>query len=661
MKFTDYRECGFRRITAIVPRVHLADIEANTTEICRLIRSNAGSDVLLFPELCVTGYSIGDLFNQDLIIRGAMEAIEKIAVSTRDIDSMIVVGSPVRCNSQLFNCAVFLHKGQIKAFVPKCHIPDYSEYYESRWFASAFHLHTSSITVSGRDIPFSNNIIIRFRGMGIAAEICEDLWVPNPPSGMLSMAGANVILNLSASNYTIGKQSYRTNLIRQQSARCRCVYAYASAGEGESSTDLAFPGYAAIAANGDVEVESGTFPELPAIVSADIDIERIDNDRLRHNTFNRMSSTPEMTYIDINEDTPMGQSDKTPSEDIMIALSGKGVDPHPFVDSDKSRREERCAEIVDIQCHALKQRLSSIHCDKIVVGVSGGLDSTLALLVACRAFDKLKLSRKGIFGITMPGLATTSKTRNNAWQLMELLGITPVEIPIGEAVSQHFSDIGQDPRNFDATYENSQARERTQILMDYANKTGGIVLGTGDLSELALGWCTYNGDHISMYGINASVPKTLVRHLVEWFADRSENAATAQVLRDIIDTPISPELVPSADGDDIAQKTEDLVGPYELHDFFLYNMLRHSFRPSKIFILANEAFKGKYDAQTVLKWLRTFYRRFFSQQFKRSCMPDGPKVGSVCLSPRGDWRMPSDALANLWISELDKLADCSGI
>ena len=650
MKRNEYIECGFKRVTSIIPEVRLGSVKDNVETIINLVNENKDADVLVFPELCITGYTLADLFHQTLLTDKAIEGLLHIATATSDSKAIIAVGLPLRFKDKLYNVAALIHKGKIVALIPKTHIPNYSEYYEARWFASAKNLPTT--TYSDRylsDIPFGTDIILHLDSMHIGVEICEDLWVPIPPSSYLCMGGANIILNLSASNQTIGKSLYRSQLIRQQSARCRCVYAYASAGCGESSTDLAFPGYAAIASDGSMIIETTSFPESPASVSADVDLNKIANDRLNQNTFTSPETTDKFLNIYLNSE-PEDKSDKE------ILLIPKNPERHPFVPSDPIHRNENCTEIISIQCHGLATRLRAINCRTLVVGVSGGLDSTLALLVACRTFDLLKLPRTGIIGITMPGLATTSKTRNNAWKLMELLGITTLEIPIGKAVAQHFSDIGQDPKVYDATYENSQARERTQILMDYANKTGGIVLGTGDLSELALGWCTYNGDQMSMYGVNASVPKTLVKYLVEWFADRSANPEEADVLRDIIATPISPELVPSdSDADDIAQKTEDLVGPYELHDFFLYHILRNSFSPKKIFYLAKEAFKGEYNASTILKWLKNFYRRFFNQQFKRSCMPDGPKVGSVCLSPRGDWRMPSDALSAMWLEELEEL------
>ena len=648
MKKTDFHECGFRRIVCSVPDIRIADVNYNSEAIVESIRRNLDADIILFPELCVTGYTCADLFGQRKLLKAVTKALLDIAAVVDD-EHLAVVGAPIAVRNNLYNCAVFFHDHRITGIVPKTYLPDYSEYYEGRWFASADTLpEGETLTIGNHECPVSSDFLFEYKGVLVGAEICEDVWVPQPPSGRLAMMGAEIILNLSASNETIGKHRYRRELIAQQSARCRCAYAYASAGVGESSTDLAFPGYAAVAEDGTILAESPRFTYGAFTVAADVDIDRLRHDRLHTNTFGNLPAT-----IYRSEEVLIEQDRDTEKE---MTLTGRVIDPHPFVPSDPTHRNENCTEIIQIQCHGLRRRLDAIGCRKLVIGVSGGLDSTLALLVACRTFDLMGLPRTGIKAITMPGLATTSRTRSNAWKLMELLGVSCIEIPIGPAVAQHFSDIGQDPEKHDAAYENSQARERTQILMDYANKCNGIVLGTGDLSELALGWCTYNGDHMSMYAVNSSVPKTLVRHLVEWFADREKNPETAAVLRDIIDTPISPELVPSDDdADTIAQKTEDLVGPYELHDFFLYHTLRNGFTPRKIFLLARVAFKDVYDDATILKWERNFYRRFFSQQFKRSCMPDGPKVGSVCLSPRGDWRMPSDASPAIWMADVDKL------
>lgn len=646
---------GYFRVAACAPVVAVADPHKNVDNIIATIVNNPGADLYLFPELSITGYTCGDLFHQSLLLDESDRALHQLSERTKDIDALIIVGAPVRVENSLYNCAVAILNGEIVATVPKTHIPNYNEFYEKRWFDTPYKGGTSQF----------NNTIIEHKGVKIGIEICEDLWVPQPPSGLLAQSGADIIANLSASNEVLGKHRYLTDLIRLQSARCRCGYVYASAGTGESSTDLVFAGKAIIAEDGVILQSSPRFRRGPLLVMADIDVEKLRNDRRKFNSFadNKTlipcnAMTLSLSNGMINGDKITGNAsgaieatEATLSETDFPQLL-RPVNKHPFVPADKAHKDENCTEIIEIQCLGLQQRLEAIHCRNLVIGISGGLDSTLALLVAVRTFDNMGIDRRGIYGITMPGLATTNRTHNNAWQLMEQLGVTALEIPIGAAVAQHFADIDHNPDNHDATYENSQARERTQILMDYANKVGGIVLGTGDLSELALGWATYNGDHMSMYGINASIPKTLVKHLVGWFAERSENTRLKEILTDIIDTPISPELVPPPEGDDIAQKTEELVGPYELHDFFLYNVLRNGYSPRKIYMLALQAFKDDYPAETIRKWIINFYHRFFSQQFKRSCMPDGPKVGSVCLSPRGDWRMPSDVSSRMWKSEL---------
>lgn len=538
---------------------------------------------------------------------------------------------------------MIIAESRILGVVPKSHIPNYGEFYEKRWFESGKDINNDEIVFAGAKVPFGTDIIFEYKGAKIGVEICEDLWVPNPPSSRLCMGGADIILNLSASDELIGKHEYLRRLIAQQSARCRCGYVYASAGWGESSTDLVFVGNAIIGEDGYILESEHRFFTVPTLVIKDIDVEKLRSDRIRSSTF----------FDDADMPTGLRIKSVQAQQIPKMPLENEWIDPEPFVPHDEWKLREHCDEIINIQARGLMQRLNVIHCHKAVIGISGGLDSTLALLVTVRAFDLLDLDRKGIIGITMPGVATTTRTHNNAVSLMRSLGVTEMEIPIGKAVVQHFADIGQDPTNYDITFENSQARERTQILMDVSNKENAIVIGTGDMSELALGWCTYNGDHMSMYGVNASVPKTLVRHLVKWFASELETKA-AEILLDVVDTPISPELVPSGT-DEISQKTEDVVGPYELHDFFLYHMLRNSFSPRKIYWLAQRAFRNRYNARTILKWLRNFYRRFFNQQFKRSCMPDGPKVGSVCLSPRGDWRMPSDASSALWMKEIEIL------
>lgn len=641
------REYGYFRVAAAVPNVKPADVEFNTREIIELYRKGSGENVefMVLPELCVSAYTCGDLFYQSLLLDKVEEALAEIAAETTQSDTVIAVGAPLRHESRLFNCAVVIGHGKILGIVPKTYIPNYNEFYERRWFSPATDVTSGTITVLKTEIPFSRDLIFRVNGVNVGIEICEDLWVPAPPSSTLATLGAEVIINLSATDETIGKHRYLVDLIRQQSARCRCAYVYASAGNGESSTDLVFSGNAIIAEDGALLRTSPRFRMHSLFEAADIDVERLRNDRMKFRTFSECAPDMTATYVDTQDARP-----KTLEETGLY----REIDPHPFVPSDKTRLRERCNEILDMQAWGLARRLDATGCRRVVIGISGGLDSTLALLVAVRAFDMMKLPRKGILGVTMPGLATSERTHSNAWELMRLLDVDMMEIAINPAVAQHFSDIGQDPEKHDATYENSQARERTQILMDLSNKVGGMVVGTGDLSELALGWCTYNGDQMSMYGVNASIPKTLVKYLVSHFA-MEENEETKRVLDDIVDTPISPELVPAKSDKEIAQKTEDLVGPYELHDFFIYHMLRNSFEPAKIYMLARKGFAGVYDDATIKHWMKTFYRRFFNQQFKRSAMPDGPKVGSICLSPRGDWRMPSDASSRLWLDSVERM------
>ena len=640
---------GFFRARSYVPTVKIADPDHNVNGIIEacLDACKENVDCIVFPELSITGYTCADLFQQELLIKKAEKGIERLAKELHFCDLLTVVGSPVMAFGKRYNCAVFIHKDKIVGIVPKSFLPNYEEFYEKRWFESGRNIKGAYIDFAGsRQVPFGTDLIFEFTGAKIGAEVCEDLWVPAPPSGELAIAGANVILNLSASDELAGKHDYVISLVSQQSARCRCAYVYSSAGWGESSTDLVFSGKALIAEDGVVYGGDKRFIRNSFHETKDIDLQKLNLDRARFNTFTEKDQiNSQFRYVIVSP--PLIQRKKS------INFSGE-INRLPFVPSNPDNLNQRCEEIINIQAYGLMKRLDAIRCKKAIIGISGGLDSTLALLVTVEAFDKLNIPRKGIIGITMPGFATTSRTKNNAQKLMENLGVTSLEIPIGEAVKVHFSDIGQDPHLYDAAYENSQARERTQILMDVANKEGGIVIGTGDMSELALGWCTYNGDQMSMYGVNASVPKTLVRHLVNWMASKSESK-TAEILTDICETPISPELVPSSADDEIAQKTEDLVGPYELHDFFLYYFLGKSFEPAKIYFLALKAFEGKYDGSTILKWLKVFIQRFFSQQFKRSCMPDGPKVGSVNLSPRGDWRMPSDASCNMWLKQLEEL------
>lgn len=634
---------GYIRVAAISPEVKPADVDFNIDEIKKLatIAENKNADIALFPEMSITGYTCNDLFFQQNLLDKVSAALEDLMWFSMGLNITLVVGAPLRRGNRLFNCGVVIHNGKIKGAVPKTHIPNYNEFYEKRWFAEGNHC--DSVISDNMEFPLSRNLLFSINDAIVGIEICEDLWVPAPPSCMMAMAGAEIILNLSATNEIAGKHRYLIDLIAQQSARCRCGYAYASAGLGESSTDLVFSGNCIIAENGSILAESERFTLDSKMAIRDIDIDIIRNDRLKYSTFADCANN-EYRIIEVSNNNVRQKPD------ILRYVSS-----HPFTDGAPELFRDRCDEISSIQAWGLAQRLRAINCKNTVIGISGGLDSTLALLVTVKAYDMLGYDRKGITAVTMPGFGTTTRTHSNAAELMKLLGVTMLEIPIGEAVEQHFKAIGHDATVHDATYENSQARERTQILMDLANQTGGIVVGTGDLSELALGWCTYNGDQMSMYGVNTSVPKTLVKYLVEGYADTTDNPEIRRVLLDIIDTPISPELLPAAQDDTIKQKTEDLVGPYELHDFFLHGMLRHSFSPTKIFTLACHTFDGKYDNETIKHWLKTFYRRFFTQQFKRSCMPDGMKVGSVCLSPRGDWRMPSDASAALWLKEVESL------
>ena len=638
---------GFIKTAAVTPKVQVADPEGNAREIIRLAKEAAGNGakIIVFPELCITGYTCGDLFLQELLLESAKEALLQIIRETRELDALIFAGLPWEKEGKLYNVAAVFQGGKLLGLVPKTCIPNYGEFYELRHFARGNREADAVWTDSGdgeRDyIPFGTRLLFtceEMPGLAVAAEICEDVWVPDPPSIHHALAGATVIVNCSASDETTGKDAYREALISGQSARLVCGYIYANAGEGESSQDLVFGGHNLIAENGKILSRSARFKN--ETIYADLDIARIVGERRRMTTF---FSRTDAVYTEIGfhlnkEETKLSRF----------------IDPAPFVPDDSQDRQKRCEEIFAIQYMSLKKRLEHTCSRTAVVGISGGLDSTLALLVAVRAFDSLGLPRKGILGVTMPCFGTTDRTYRNACELVRKLGGTLREVDIREAVTTHFRDIGHDPEVHDVTYENSQARERTQVLMDLANQSGGLVIGTGDMSELALGWATYNGDHMSMYGVNAGVPKTLVRHLVRYYADTCGDPELAATLLDVLDTPVSPELLPPKDGV-IAQKTEDLVGPYELHDFFLYYVLRFGFTPSKIYRLARLAFAGAYGDDTILKWLKTFYRRFFTQQFKRSCLPDGPKVGSVAVSPRGDLRMPSDASAAIWLKELETL------
>lgn len=637
----------FLRVAACSPLVTVADTDSNIHHIISLMNdaAQAGASVAVFPEMCVTAYTCADLFHNTVLLERAMHGLDELVKACPAELALVMVGVPIEVAGAIYNCAAAFNNRGVLGFVPKTYLPTYNEFYEKRWFAPAQQGRIEVKLMDGSTVEMSANLLFEVDGVKIGAEICEDLWAPVPPSCTLTLNGAEVMVNLSASDDLIGKYDYLRGLVSQQSARCLCAYVYASAGYGESTTDLTFDGKTIICECGHTLAEGDKFKRGDKMVVADIDIAAIRRDRRHLTTFNDCRRHNELD----TEVVACGISAKK-NHDLL-----RHIDSLPFVPSDKARLAERCEEIIHIQESGLCKRLEAAHCKSLTVGISGGLDSTLALLVAVRAFDSLELPRKNIIGVTMPGFGTTGRTYNNAITLMKALGVTIREVSIAAAVNQHFADIQHDAAVHDVTYENSQARERTQILMDIANQSGGIVLGTGDLSELALGWATYNGDHMSMYGVNAGVPKTLVRHLVSYFADTTTDQAGRAALLDIIDTPISPELIPADSDGNITQKTEDLVGPYELHDFFLYYMLRYGFSPSRIYLLAQKAFVGSFDDDTIKKWLKTFMRRFFAQQFKRSCLPDGPKVGSVALSPRGDWRMPSDASAAMWLKECDTL------
>lgn len=633
---------GFVKVAAATPKIAVAGCKKNVEVILESIREmeETGAKVMVLPELCITGYTCADLFWQGRLLEEAKESLQKIANETADVDALIFVGLPLEVYGKLYNVAAVLNHGELLGIVPKKYLPNYNEFYEARHFTPGEET-AEEITLFGRTVPFGMNLLFSCEDMPhltVAAEICEDLWAPEPPSVRHALAGATVIVNLSASDEMVGKDSYRRNLVATQSARLVCGYLYSTAGEGESSQDLVFGGQNLIAENGVMLAEARRFHN--ETVCTELDVDRLVSERRRMTTY---PAQKDSGYRRISFSLRM-------EETVLTRF----VDPQPFVPSDKRNRELRCDEILNIQAMGLKKRLEHTHCRSAVIGISGGLDSTLALLVTVRAFDMLGLPRGQILSVTMPCFGTTDRTYQNACQLTRCLGATLKEVDIKEAVTIHFRDIGQDMENHDVTYENGQARERTQILMDLANQTGGMVIGTGDLSELALGWATYNGDHMSMYAVNSSVPKTLVRHLVRYYADTCGEEKLERILLDILDTPVSPELLPPKDGV-ISQKTEDLVGPYELHDFFLYYMMRVTYEPKKLYRVAKYAFQGQYEEEVILKWLKIFYRRFFAQQFKRSCLPDGPKVGSVAVSPRGDLRMPSDACVRIWLEELEEL------
>ena len=638
---------GFITVAAAIPQVKVADCVYNTQQIESMIAQAEGKgvEVIVFPELSITGYTCQDLFRQHALIEQAETAVMMLLDFTRKLDVIAIVGLPVVVGDLLLNCAAVIQKGDLLALIPKTYLPNYSEFYEKRWFASSQDLRPTEIRFAGNRIVVSPEpLLIRTcDGAMLGVEICEDVWAPAPPSNHLALAGADLIFNLSASDELIGKHEYLKTLLAQQSARTITGYIYSGCGFGESTQDVVYGGNAMIYENGKLLTEAARFSMDEQMMVSQIDIERLRAERRTNSTY----VNAQRGYTAVIKDA----HSITPRDFVLL----RDIDPHPFIPND-SDMAKSCEEILNIQVSGLAKRMVHTHSKNVVIGISGGLDSTLALLVCVKTFDRLKLSRKGILGVTMPGFGTTDRTYHNAIALMESLGVTIKEISIAKAVMQHFEDIGHDPKVHDVTYENSQARERTQILMDLTNKYGGLVVGTGDLSELALGWATYNGDHMSMYGVNASVPKTLIRYIVRYVASTMEkdDKRGADILLDVLDTPISPELTPADEQGNIQQKTEDLVGPYELHDFFLYYFLRFGFSPRKIFLLAQHAFKNCYDDETIRHWLTTFIRRFFSQQFKRSCLPDGPKVGSVSLSPRGDWRMPSDAMSTLWLQEMEE-------
>ena len=634
---------GFVKIAAATPDLRVADCAYNASEIVKQAKQAAakGAHLVVFPELCLTGYTCGDLFLQRTLLDGALAALDAVRRETAELNAAVVVGLPLVQQGKLFNVAAVLCGGKIEGVVPKQFIPNYSEFYEARHFVSGAGVPFQTISLLGQDTLFAGGEPLVFQcadmpEFTLGVEICEDLWVADPPSTRLAQAGATGIVNLSASDEIIGKASYRRDLVRQQSARLLCAYLYADAGFGESTQDLVFAGHDLIAENGALLAESRLFDR--GVIYADIDVQRLTHERRRMNTF-AVEQNPMVAALPVHP----GAND----------LTDRTFPRTPFVPASKALRDERCEEILSLQATGLATRLRHTHAKTAVVGLSGGLDSTLALIVLVHAFDMLGLDRKGILAVTMPCFGTTARTKGNAEKLADAYGVTLQTVDIKAAVDQHFSDIGQSKDDLSVTFENGQARMRTLVLMNLANKTGGMVVGTGDLSELALGWATYNGDHMSMYGVNASIPKTLVRYLVAYEADRTMGELS-DVLYDVLDTPVSPELLPPKDGE-ISQKTEDLVGPYELHDFFLYYMMRVTYEPKKLYRVAKYAFQGQYEEEVILKWLKIFYRRFFAQQFKRSCLPDGPKVGSVAVSPRGDLRMPSDACVRIWLEELEEL------
>lgn len=645
---------GFIRVAAAIPKLKVADCNYNTEEIIKIAEQAQlkGAQFVLFPELAITSYTCGDLFLQRTLQDEALISLRTIIERTKTLECIIIVGMPLLINSRLYNCAVVIKAGDILGVVPKSYIPNYSEFYEARWFCSGIDKYCETINLLGQSVPFGTDLLFEAEnvsGLCFGIEICEDLWTAIPPSSYQALNGATLLFNLSASNEIVGKHEYRESIIRMQSAKCAAAYVYTSSGPNESTTDLVFGGHALICEYGTLLAEAERFSFDEQLIISDVDIERMVSERLKNSSFTQRTTDFQFRKVVYSlKESEACCMQKNDSIDKII----RRIDPQPFVPSDLSVRNKRCNEIFNIQTSGLGKRLLHTGIDKCVIGISGGLDSTLALLVIVKAYDRLGLDRKNIHAITMPGFGTSDNTLNNSLELMRLMNVTTYQIDIKEACMKHFEDIGHDASIYDVTYENVQARERTQILMDIANKIGGLVIGTGDLSELALGWCTYNGDHMSMYAVNSGVPKTLVKYLVQWAADYVFKDETSKVLQSIIDTPISPELLPTDDEGQIKQKTEDIVGPYELHDFFLYHFVRYGAKPSKIFVMAKHAFEGKYTDEVIKKWLKTFLKRFFSQQFKRSCLPDGPKVGSISLSPRGDWRMPSDGDVSAWLNDL---------
>ncbi len=648
---------GFVKVAAAVPELKVAGCGFNTCKITGMVQeaAEAGVQLVAFPELSLTAYSCGDLFQQQLLLREALSQLNLLAQSTKTLDIVILVGLPILLDNQQFNCAAVLQNGEILGIVPKTYIPGYKEFYEERWFTSGSNAISGTFDFFGKQVPFGTDLLFEAAGqynVCFGVEICEDLWAPVPPSSYQAIAGAAILFNLSASNEIIGKYEYRRELVSQQSGKCIAGYVYTSAGVHESTTDIVYGGHALIAENGGLLCESERFLRTGNMIISEIDVQKLQNDRIKNTSF--MEGVPGRSFRKVRFTLGGSEHPDTGSmKDTTSVRLTRHIDPHPFVPSDEAARDIRCSEIFAIQTAGLAKRLGHTGTQTAVVGISGGLDSTLALLVMAKTFDMLNIPRNKIIAITMPGFGTTDTTYQNALELIRTIGAELREIDIKQACMQHFTDIGHDPAIHDVTYENVQARERTQILMDIANKQGGLVIGTGDLSELALGWCTYNGDHMSMYSVNCSIPKTLVKYLVRWAADNVTERNAAEVLLRILDTPITPELLPPDENGGICQKTEDIVGPYELHDFFLYHTLRYGAPPLKVLFLAQQAFGGGYATDEIKSWLKVFYRRFFSQQFKRSCLPDGPKVGTISLSPRGDWRMPSDASAELWLGELD--------